>query len=207
MTYLKNNYRVVSLEDLLLAIANADVSHENIAAVTFDDGYRDNYDIAYPILKQLNIPATFFLSSCYMDSRDSKHMTWDMVKEVATSGIISIGNHTHSHRPLNTLNKATQTHEIRLGRQRLEEMLSTKITSFAYPYGQKRHYSDDTIDIIREDGYMCALSAFSKTIEIPINNRYEIPRIPMDGVNNIMEFEVRLSVLWSTIQWNLLQKN
>ncbi|KJU81312.1 polysaccharide deacetylase [Candidatus Magnetobacterium bavaricum] len=203
MRYLKNNYRVVSLEVLLLA----DGSYENLAVVTFDDGYRNNYDIAYPILKHLSIPATFFLSSCYIDSGDSKYMTWDMVREVATSGIISIGNHTHSHRLLNTLNKATQADEIKLARQRLEDMLRCKITSFAYPYGQKKHYTDDTIDIIREDGYICALSAFSKTIEMPINNRYEIPRIPMDGVDNIMEFEVRLSVLWSTIRWNLLQKN
>lgn len=203
MSYLKDTYRVVPLEELVLKLQSADCQSENLAAVTFDDGYRDNYDVAYPILRHMGIHATFFISSGFIDSGDNKYMTWDMIREVAASGFVTIGNHTHGHRVLKTLGKEAQAGEIRAGRQRLEDMLSIKITSFAYPYGKKRHYSADTVNIIMEDGYTCAVSSFSKSMEIPNKSLYEIPRIPMDRARNIREFEARLSVLWSAIQWKI----
>ncbi|MBF0565704.1 MAG: polysaccharide deacetylase family protein [Nitrospirae bacterium] len=203
MSYLKDNYRIISLEELVLKLQSVDCPVENLAAVTFDDGYMDNYDVAYPILRRMGIHATFFISSGFIDSADNKYMTWDMIREVADSGFITIGNHTHGHRVLKTLSKEAQAEEIRAGRQRLEDMLSIKITSFAYPYGKKRHYSADTVNIIREDGYAYAVSSFSKSMEIPNKCIYEIPRIPMDRARNMREFEARLSVLWSAVQSKL----
>lgn len=204
MAFLRNNYNIIPLDRLVDYLKNGKLTSENFAALTFDDGYRDNFEIAYPILKCLNIPATMYLTPGYLDSNESQYLTWDMVREMMNSGLIHVGNHTFGHSVLSTLSKELQEQDIRTGRQRLEEMLGIKITSFAYPLGQPVHYSQDTVDIIERDRYDFALTAFTKMIENPFTSTYEIPRIVMDGTNNLEDFEIRLSQFWSNLQWSLI---
>ncbi len=68
--YLKANYDVISSDEL-----NEDLmsGHGRNVMITFDDGYRDNYSLAYPILKQHNVPATFFITSGFIEER---FMSW-----------------------------------------------------------------------------------------------------------------------------------
>jgi peptidoglycan/xylan/chitin deacetylase (PgdA/CDA1 family) len=203
MIFLKDNYRILKLDELISVLKNNKATNENYAAVTFDDGYRDNFEIAYPVLMRLNIPATLFLTPSYLDSNDAKYLTWDMAKEMVKSGLISVGNHAYNHPVLSELKKEAQEHEIKSGKQRLEDMLNIEITSFAYPYGQITHYSKDTIDILRKNGYNFAVTAFPKKNNNLHGSIYEIPRIPIDGVKSLEEFEIRLSNFWGTIQWHL----
>src|SRR4029077_9364499 len=61
MQYLRRNYRLVSL-DSMLALLDAPASSGQFVAVTFDDGYRDVYTHAFPVLQNLQIPATIYLT-------------------------------------------------------------------------------------------------------------------------------------------------
>lgn len=205
MVFLKENYNVIPLDKLVGYLKNGKIISENYAALTFDDGYRDNFEIAYPVLKHLNIPATIYLTSGYLDSNDSQYLTWDMVKEMMGSGLIHLGNHTYSHPGLSTVSRELQEQDIKAGGQRLKEMLDIKVTSFAYPFGQLIHYSEDTIDILKRYRYDFALTAFTKGIESPLKSIYEIPRIVMDGVDSLEEFEIRLSEFWGKVPWHLIQ--
>jgi len=63
LTFLKNNFKIVSLDDVKTIIEQTNPINEKIALITFDDGYIDNYEVAFPILKSLNIPATFFITT------------------------------------------------------------------------------------------------------------------------------------------------
>ena len=67
MRYLARHYRVVSLAELHRHLQAGD-STETVVAVTFDDGYRDNYECAFPILARYNLPATIFLTTGVLDS-------------------------------------------------------------------------------------------------------------------------------------------
>ncbi|MDI6645197.1 MAG: polysaccharide deacetylase family protein [Methanobacteriaceae archaeon] len=62
MKYLIKNFNIISLNDLTEMIANGKIP-EKAVAITFDDGYKDNYEYAFPILKKYDIPATIFLST------------------------------------------------------------------------------------------------------------------------------------------------
>jgi peptidoglycan/xylan/chitin deacetylase (PgdA/CDA1 family) len=76
MTWLKKSTRILSETDLLQALRDGKPLRERCSMVTFDDGYRDNYDLAYPILRKLQIPATFFVPTEPLTSR--KLGAWDI---------------------------------------------------------------------------------------------------------------------------------
>ena len=66
--FIKRNFRVISLDDLKEVLARKVPITEPLALLTFDDGYRDNYEIAYPILKDASVPATFFITTSLVQS-------------------------------------------------------------------------------------------------------------------------------------------
>ena len=69
MTFLRENFRPVSLDEVLRAHRERQTMPPDSVLVTFDDGYRDNHDIAFPILQRLGVPATFFLTTGYLNDR------------------------------------------------------------------------------------------------------------------------------------------
>lgn len=77
MEWLKKETRIISEDELLEMVYKNKKFSEVCSMVTFDDGYRDNFDIAYPILKELNIPAIFFIPTHQMTTR--KLGWWDIV--------------------------------------------------------------------------------------------------------------------------------
>lgn len=81
--YLKENFKLYSLEKLINVLENNQINKkesENIAVITFDDGYRDNYIYAFPILKKYQIPATIFLVTGYIGK--DKLFWWDKIEYI-----------------------------------------------------------------------------------------------------------------------------
>ncbi|HOU36986.1 MAG TPA: polysaccharide deacetylase family protein, partial [Candidatus Omnitrophota bacterium] len=120
MDFISRHYAPVSEQDIIDALAGRRKLPDFSAWVTFDDGYRDNFTLAYPILKKFSIPATFFISPGLID-RDAAamvelrktvgigpeeatdyFMNWEQIRELSAQGY-SIGSHTCTHRILSTL--------------------------------------------------------------------------------------------------------
>jgi peptidoglycan/xylan/chitin deacetylase (PgdA/CDA1 family) len=74
--YLKENFQLISLDKLSELLKGPEKLPRKAAAITFDDGYKDNFVYAYPILKKYNAPATIFLSTGYIDT--DKLFWWDL---------------------------------------------------------------------------------------------------------------------------------
>jgi peptidoglycan/xylan/chitin deacetylase (PgdA/CDA1 family) len=68
ISFIKNNFRVVSLDEVNEIVENNTPITEALALITFDDGYSDNYHIAFPLLKSLDLPATFFITTSLINS-------------------------------------------------------------------------------------------------------------------------------------------
>ncbi|BCZ46864.1 deacetylase [Clostridium gelidum] len=120
---------------------------EKSVVISFDDGYRDNYNNAFPILKEFNMNATIFVISSYLN-RDS-YLTAEEIKEMSDYGI-DIESHTVSHVKLSTLSYKDQLKELKNSKDTIENITGKPVISIAYPEGK---FNKDTKKATLEAGY------------------------------------------------------
>ena len=128
--------------------------------LTFDDGHKDNFIYAYPILKRYKFQATVFPVTQYIGKRngwsDGKEeiLSWGEIIEMRKEGF-SFGSHTQTHPNLLELPQDKVLSEIRDSKRILEERLGKPIRFFAYPYGK---FNSQIKDMVKEVGYLGAFS-------------------------------------------------
>jgi len=102
--------------------------------LTFDDGYKDNYTTAYPILKTIKFQATIFVISNFVG--DDNHISWKQIQEMLNSGLIEIGSHTKSHFDLTIISPKKRHEEIFDSRNIISKYTGKPVIAFAYPAGK-----------------------------------------------------------------------
>jgi peptidoglycan/xylan/chitin deacetylase (PgdA/CDA1 family) len=146
MEWLKTNVRVVPLSQVVTALAGRRPLPERAAVLTFDDGFRDFYFSAAPVLRRLRLPATVFLPSGYCGKSNcwpsqpawvSKEalLDWKQVAELIQDDF-KIGAHGISHRDLTALSQEDAEQEILGSKNQIEEQIACQVEFFAYPYGR-----------------------------------------------------------------------
>lgn len=222
LLYFKKNFDIVSLETMFEMHRTGHTPRRKTIAITFDDGYENNYTNAYPLLKSLNIPATIFVvSQCtqqtdyitwydhiYLFQKDldatkvetalvnepavksvaelielikslninerevlfaeiKKHLPdkdyratytpefWRLMnpqqlKELAHSGLIEIGAHSHNHPNLGLISLQQAKEEIRKSKSTLEEATQKEVRSIAFPDGS---YTEEVKQLCYKAGY------------------------------------------------------
>jgi peptidoglycan/xylan/chitin deacetylase (PgdA/CDA1 family) len=124
---------LVPVVDLDHAVRNRpDGWPRRAVALTLDDAWMDAHTNGLPVLAAAKIPATLYVSSGLLGSRD--HMTRTQVREWADAGM-TIGGHSRTHADLRGCNDADLEREIRGCREDLEDLLGVPVTGFAYPFG------------------------------------------------------------------------
>jgi len=193
MEYLKDNFSVVSLEAILpknVKIENT--IHDNVA-ITFDDGYKDNYENAYPILNQYKFPAAIFLVAHPADNDEMLNKE-DML--IMGEDGISFGSHTVSHPILTEIDFKTAMWEISESKAILEKMLGKKIQWFSYPKGKKKHFNENLKTQVKKSGYIAAFTTENRDITFG-DDFFELGRI---GIRNcpLFVFKTRLSGIFES---------
>jgi peptidoglycan/xylan/chitin deacetylase (PgdA/CDA1 family) len=232
LRFLKKEFDVIPPDELERAVS---IGRGRYVLLTFDDGYRDNFDEAFPILKRHGLPATFFVTTGFLDHQQipwwdeiawmvnastrsesrlnglldsalsfaprerrrttqaliecyrrlprestrqfmdsladatgsGRHqgdhaavwMTWDNVRELRASGM-HIGGHTVTHPLLAQLSVDEQEQEILGCKMRIEAELGEPMRYFAYPYGERDSFDDNTRRSLADHGVELAFSYY-----------------------------------------------
>jgi peptidoglycan/xylan/chitin deacetylase (PgdA/CDA1 family) len=235
--YLKRHFEIISLSEAIERLRNGGIKRPT-AVITFDDGYQNNFDVAFPILCKEKIPATIFLTTGLIDTNDTvwychlnlalsqthrPFIEWNGFKfdlstldlkakasmaiqdnlkelpplqlmaamrdiilkldgdpdcsieidspyrmlnknaivEMAASGLVEFGAHTHQHLILSRLSAAGRFNEIRRSIDTIYRLTGRPCKSFAYPNGRMQDYDSDSIQHLKTCGIQMAVTTIS----------------------------------------------
>jgi len=232
----------------------------NPIVLTFDDGYKNNYLYAYPLLEKYNVPATIFVTTGFVDRTNymwpdrlefiinnahsknidflwednklilelntdeqkiktiifiknrlksfSEHkklsfldklqqeleieynwdrippvlspLTWEEIREMKESDVISIGSHTITHPILSRCTYEQQRRELNFSRQRIAEELNEDCILFAYPNGKPEDFNQETIKLLKESGYLGAVTTNIGYVDAANRDNIQLNRFGAD---------------------------
>jgi len=139
MTLLDSSGRVTGLGQSLSALtAPAEDGAAPSVVVTFDDGTPDLVDVALPILVRHRIPSTWYIATSFVEKRHpftdtGTPLTWSALREACSTGLVSIGSHTHTHRLLDRTPDADVADELDRSIAAIADNLGAPPLDFAYP--------------------------------------------------------------------------
>lgn len=143
-------YTFITYDDLIKYYNNELALPEYVVLITFDDGYLDNYENAFPIIKKYNIPATMFVIDSCVGAPG--YFSWEQAKEMEASGLVSIHTHGKNHIPYGNESAETTANDVSYAHSNIESQLGHPTAKiFAYPYGS---YSDSSIANLKDSGFV-----------------------------------------------------
>jgi peptidoglycan/xylan/chitin deacetylase (PgdA/CDA1 family) len=191
-------YTVIRLKDLGEAFSQALSKGRKYSVITFDDGYADFYETAFPILQAFKFPATVFVPTAFIGApgpgiEGKTHLTWPQVREAHSAGI-DIGSHTVNHPQLADLAAEQILHQLRESKKTIEDNLGTAIDTFAYPFafpeGRK-----GLVTVLRrilvECGYRAGVCTSIGRVS-PGDDRLFLRRLPVNTFDDEAFFRAKL---------------
>lgn len=195
MTYLRDNgYTPVDLYALSTAIVGYSELPDKPVIITFDDGYIDNYDNAFPILQEFGFQGTFFIISEFVDRGREGYMDWGMIEELARAGH-RIESHSRTHPNLTEKDHDGLIWEILGAQETIAAHIGYRPRYFCYPGGD---YNEATIQVLRDLDYWGAVTTASGSWH-GFNNRFEWERLRLHNFTTITDF-ARLVDLEGTVR-------
>ncbi len=170
-------YVGLTVHQLALALRGEADLPRRWVVITFDDGWRDNYTHAWPLLREYGFPATIYVSTGRLrdsetQGKPDEMMSAEEFRELARAGI-EIGAHTRTHPKLTRLSDGEARGEIVGSRDDLAQILGEPPASFSYPYGA---FSPRIERIVREAGFLSAVSTIRDN-QVRPSQLYHLPRV------------------------------
>jgi len=209
--FLKAFFSVIPLSELTLCIQSGRPISRT-AVITFDDGYDDGASVAAPILKNLGLPATFFVTTNFIGS--NTQAAWDTANNVRSSWMswadirrldalqFEVGGHTANHVDLGKIDISSAQVEISECKTILEHELGKKVAHFAYPFGGHENIRPETRDLVEATGFVSCLSCCGGLVKSG-SDLYSLPREPVTSWHESpyqFGFELLFRAGWPTWQ-------
>jgi len=134
----RSGYKTSSLTDGIALLKAKGASSTKDVIITFDDGYRNFYQKAFPLLERFDFTATVFLPTAYIGEsrlqfKGQDCLTWSEIRELQKCGVL-FGSHTVTHPQLSGLSKDAIEKEVVDSKIAIEDKTGRQVDSFAYPY-------------------------------------------------------------------------
>jgi peptidoglycan/xylan/chitin deacetylase (PgdA/CDA1 family) len=155
---MRRGWRFLSLDEMVAVIQTTGKEPPKAAAITFDDGWIDNFIHALPVLRRLRLTATFFLTTQHLteNQRDPRRMQVEEIRHLVDEGM-SVGGHTRSHPDLRGISPEDARREILGCKVDLEQLFQKPVRFFAYPGGA---FDQQAVEWVRRFGYEAACSVY-----------------------------------------------
>lgn len=184
MAYLaENGYSTIDFYDLSRAITNRQELPPKPVILTFDDGYVDNYENAFPILQEYGLTGVFFIVTEFIDNGRSGYLTWEMVREMAAAGH-RFEPHSRTHPDLRGQQRDYLIWQILGPQETIAHHIGYTPRYFSYPSGA---YDEDVMQILLELDFWGAVTTRSGK-EHGFVNRFEWPRLRVRNNTPLPEF-------------------
>lgn len=198
--FVDNGYQTLLFNEVKQWIGKEKLPDKKKILITFDDGYRSNYELVYPLMKKLGLKFNVFICPQMIEENDPNYLTVDMLKEMYESGFVEFGAHTYSHIDASKVTESELITETELCNSRILEWLGYTPDDFCYPYGR---YTKESSTILSKY-YKKMYTSDCKSL-LGIGNCFEIGRIgiseddslkifkdKIDGKYNIMYFYYKI---------------
>jgi len=126
----ENKIEVYSIETLKNKIPDDGI------VITFDDGYKNNLEVAAPILSEFKMPFSVFVVVDYLKKSKTEYLDNASLKELSNNPLVSIGSHSKTHAKLKECSRKEIRSEVRDSKSYLEDLLGKEVSAFSYPHGK-----------------------------------------------------------------------
>jgi peptidoglycan/xylan/chitin deacetylase (PgdA/CDA1 family) len=204
-------YRAIDLPQACAGL-QAGAGLAKTIVITFDDGYRNFYTDALPILKQCGFTATIFLAtdrirSTPVRSEGADYLTWRDVRELHTEGI-RFGSHTVTHPDLRSLDLSQLRYELGHSKEIIEQKLGVPVDSFSYPYAfpeEDKNFLLCLEDLLRTLGFEYGVSTILGRARRD-SNRLFLPRLPVNNWDDTVLLRAKVEGGYDWLHWPQLLK-
>lgn len=192
LDWLADHGRVISLEDALATRMHPDTDRDFV--LTFDDGYDDMFRLAFPLLAERRLPFTLYLSTHPTESGEplftggrAEPITWDQVKTMRDSGLMTLGAHTHSHPDMRTTTRAMAKVEIERSNELITDRVGVTPRHFTYPWG---YWSADADPAVRQAYDSATVGSGAGSGDQP--DPYKVNRVPVQLSDGVLFFKQKM---------------
>jgi peptidoglycan/xylan/chitin deacetylase (PgdA/CDA1 family) len=204
MTWLREHgYRVITVSQLTEYLGNEPPGIPTVA-LSFDDGYLDNYLNAFPILNRNGFKATIYVATAYIGRRSFWNppdyigsramMSAENLREISNADI-EIGSHSHNHYDLTKLELPIVTSEVKRSRDVIESILNRPVKGFALPHGR---VNSRIHKIVVEAGYEHMVASGRFVSNATDTSPFELRRMAITRTDSLREFAKKVS---GAYQW------
>jgi peptidoglycan/xylan/chitin deacetylase (PgdA/CDA1 family) len=158
----------------------------NVVALSFDDGFQDNFQYAFPLLKKYQAKASIFLAT---QIEGIEKLSTEQIQQMDDSGLVEFGAHTQHHVNLLKLTDEEAFKEMQASKQEVE-LLVGYCHSFAYPFGR---FNEKHQQMAEQIGFVNAVSTRKKIEAYTASNQYNIPRVSTHGAMNALQMRIALA--------------
>jgi peptidoglycan/xylan/chitin deacetylase (PgdA/CDA1 family) len=184
-------YQSITLSDLVYNLTLGWPLPDKPVIFTFDDGYRDNFTRAFPLLKKYGYVGTFFLVTDRVDRRDPAYVTWGMVKKMHRAGM-DIQPHGYRHHDLSDKPVDFLVYEIVGAKEAVEARTGEPARFFSYPSGS---YDEQTIAVLRS-AYFWGAVGVAQGATHTSDGLFELSRIRIRGRHTVQDLIELINLDW-----------
>lgn len=189
LAYLRQaGYESITMKELAYALSGQTTLPPKPVIISFDDGYRDNYENAFPLLQRYGYTGIFFVFTQVIDTYNVSYLTWEMVVEMHRAGM-EFGSHSYRHSDLSGKDVDFLVYEILGSKEAIEARIQEPVRFFSYPSGR---YDDLAVKVVESANFWGAVTT-EWGIEQSFAGRFAMPRLRVRGNDTVENLAVKLN--------------